>query len=265
MREGYEDGADTRESFSEQIQEILTEYNIGKKPLARLLGWGETTIIRYMEGDIPTAEYLSKLKQIHESPSYYYSLLLKNQNKLTKVAFKKSRKAVLEKIMQTKIKLLAQYIINYCNGDITMRAVEAILYYAQILSLTMYDRPLFEEECQITYNVLPYLELYDWMKLHGIDVLEIEENRISQEEKYIIQVVIKAFEWYNSKAARALLLKEREECNMEQFQNEEKKIPNDKFKECYKKLFQDYWVLKPEDFIPYVWNRVSRLMKEKNK
>ena len=29
---------------SEEIMAILRRYNIGKKPLARLLGWGETTV-----------------------------------------------------------------------------------------------------------------------------------------------------------------------------------------------------------------------------
>ena len=42
---------------SEEIKLILDRYRIGKKPLAKLLGWGETTIIRYMEGDVPTNEY----------------------------------------------------------------------------------------------------------------------------------------------------------------------------------------------------------------
>ena len=263
MKDERGDNEYVKETFSEQIQEILTEYKIGNKPLARLLGWGETTIIRYMEGDIPTTEYLSRLKQIHCDPNYYYRLLLENRDKLTNVAFKKSRKAVLEKIMNSKIKLLAQYIINYCNRDITMWAVETILYYSQILSLTMYNKPIFEEKCQITYNILPYVELYEYMKLHGIYIMEIEENQISKEEKYIIQTVIKAFEWYNFKAASALLLKEREESEMEQYQDEEKKISHDNFRECYTKLFQSYQVLKPEDFIPYVWNRISRLMEEK--
>ena len=30
-----------------EIEEILIKYNIGKKPLSLVLGWGEVTIIRY--------------------------------------------------------------------------------------------------------------------------------------------------------------------------------------------------------------------------
>ena len=80
---------------TEDVKCILLDYNIGKKPLAKLLGWGETTIIRYIEGDIPTCEYSQKLLQIKEDPNYYYDILLRNQDKLTTVAFKKSKKAVL--------------------------------------------------------------------------------------------------------------------------------------------------------------------------
>ena len=80
---------------TEEVKCILLDYNIGKKPLAKLLGWGETTIIRYIEGDIPTCEYSQKLLQIKEDPNYYYDILLKNQDKLTTVAFKKSKKQYL--------------------------------------------------------------------------------------------------------------------------------------------------------------------------
>ena len=30
-----------------EIEQILEKYNIGKKPLSLLLGWGEVTVIRY--------------------------------------------------------------------------------------------------------------------------------------------------------------------------------------------------------------------------
>ena len=36
-----------------EIEEILNKYAIGKKPLSLVLGWGEVTIIRYLEGSTP--------------------------------------------------------------------------------------------------------------------------------------------------------------------------------------------------------------------
>ena len=63
---------------SDEIIQILEKYRIGKKPLAKLLGWGETTIIRYIEGDIPTKEYSIKLRTLLDNPEFYYDLLVKS-------------------------------------------------------------------------------------------------------------------------------------------------------------------------------------------
>ena len=38
---------------TEEINSILNKYKIGKKPLAKLLGSGEITLIRYLNADIP--------------------------------------------------------------------------------------------------------------------------------------------------------------------------------------------------------------------
>lgn len=88
----------------DEIQQIITNYKIGKKPLARLLGWGETTIIRYLEGDAPTTEYSDKLRAILGNPTYYYSILMRNKGNLTNVAFRKVRR---------------QYLRDLCNLRLT--------------------------------------------------------------------------------------------------------------------------------------------------
>jgi hypothetical protein len=41
----------------EKIIEIPEKYNIGKRPLSLLLGWGEQTFSRYYDGDMPTQQY----------------------------------------------------------------------------------------------------------------------------------------------------------------------------------------------------------------
>ena len=42
-------------------KDILRKYKIGKKPLSKLLGWGEVTITRYINGDIPSKLYSDEL------------------------------------------------------------------------------------------------------------------------------------------------------------------------------------------------------------
>ena len=58
-----------------EIEEILKKYNIGKKPLSKLIGWGEVTVTRYLNGDIPTKMYSDELKKILNDEQYMLKIL----------------------------------------------------------------------------------------------------------------------------------------------------------------------------------------------
>lgn len=75
------------------IIEIVDKYDIGKRPLSLLLGWGEMTVTRYCNGDMPTKQYSDVLQRINEDADYYSSLLEQNKAKLTQVAYEKSKRA----------------------------------------------------------------------------------------------------------------------------------------------------------------------------
>lgn len=60
---------------TDMISGILEKYNIGKRPLSILLGWGEQTVSRYLDGNIPSKKYSDELKRLYEDPEYYYSML----------------------------------------------------------------------------------------------------------------------------------------------------------------------------------------------
>ena len=66
----------------EHILEIPKKYNIGKRPLSLLLGWGEQTFSRYCDGDMPTKQYSMILERIFNDPSYYLELLESNKDRL---------------------------------------------------------------------------------------------------------------------------------------------------------------------------------------
>ena len=71
------------------IHSIMSQYNIGKRPLSLLLDWGELTITRYLKGMTPKKEYLDLLKSINEDANQFYEILQKNKDKITKVAYEK--------------------------------------------------------------------------------------------------------------------------------------------------------------------------------
>lgn len=242
---------------ADEVKEILLDYNIGKKPLAKLLGWGETTIIRYIEGDIPTSEYSQKLRQIKEDPNYYYDILIKNQDKLTNIAFKKSKKAVLSILMKSKMKLIAQYIINKANGEITARRIQGILFYSQAISLGIMGKELFDEECKESYNNMPYLGLYENMKKNGIKVIDINMDYLTKKERDIVDNVYETFEWYGPKSIHALYQTESMDFLIYNEQLFNKPIPMEILKSEYKVIFEKYNVAHIKDFSLYVQKRLK--------
>jgi uncharacterized phage-associated protein len=227
---------------ADEIKLILDRYRIGKKPLAKLLGWGETTIIRYMEGDIPTNEYSNKLKAILDDPEFYYDLLCRKRECLTGVAFKKSKKAVMSKIMSTKIYAVAYYIVNKCNAEICPSYIQFLLYYAQVFSLALYDKELFQEECGINNDHIPYLKIYEGMKRCGIHILEGGEEYLSQDEIDLVDAIMDAFSWYGPKALNAMTTYEKSMSKVSRDKYNNKIIAKDTLKIYFKEILEHYQI-----------------------
>ena len=79
----------------DQIREIPEKYDIGKRPLSLLLGWGEQTFSRYYDGDMPTKQYSDILTRIYNEPQFYSELLELNKGNLkSTLAYEKSHRAV---------------------------------------------------------------------------------------------------------------------------------------------------------------------------
>ena len=108
----------------EQLMDLIKKYKIGKKPLSKLLGWGETTVLLYSAMDeVPDNEYTERLYQLYIDKGQYLEVLLQNRSNITDIAFRKSLKAIHEPIFESKILVVAQYII-----DINKRAGTLYIY-----------------------------------------------------------------------------------------------------------------------------------------
>ncbi|TAH65728.1 MAG: hypothetical protein EWM47_10895 [Anaerolineaceae bacterium] len=236
---------------SSEIKQILERYRIGKKPLAKLLGWGETTIIRYMEGDIPTNEYSIKLKTLLDNPEFYYDLLIKRQDCLTNVAFKKSKNAVLSKIMASKIYAAAYYIINKCDAEICPSYIQFLLYYIQAFSLALYDVEIFQEDYSINNEQMPYLKLYHTMKRCGINTLEVREEYLSEIERELVNAVHEAFSWYGPKALNTLMGIEKSALKISRDRHNNKIISKESIMQYFKDICEQYEIKTIDDIIKY--------------
>lgn len=248
---------------SDEIKIILDRYRIGKKPLAKLLGWGETTIIRYMEGDIPTNEYSNKLKVLFDDPEFYYDLLVKRKDCLTGVAFKKSKKAVLSKIMASKIYAIAYYIVNKSNAEICATYIQYLLYYIQAFSLALYDEEVFEEECMVNQEHIPFPKLYESMKRNGIRTIDVSEEYITDEEKLLVDAVYDSYSWYGPKALSALTTYEKTLIKISRDRYNNKIISKDTLKTYFRDVLSQYHILSYKDIINYPESKL-REFKEMN-
>lgn len=241
---------------ADEIKLILDRYRIGKKPLAKLLGWGETTIIRYMEGDIPTSEYSSKLKKLLTDPEYYYEVLCKRRDCLTGVAFKKSKKAVMSRIMASKIYSAAFYMVNKSCAEMCASYIQYLLYYAQGFSLALFDRELFPEEYSVNNDHLPYIKLYEGMKCNGIHMLEGVEEYLTAEEMGLLDEIMESFLWYGPKALCVMTDGEKAIMKISRDKSGNKIITKDAMKTYFKEVLNRYQIKSLKDVSRYPHQKI---------
>ncbi len=74
----------------DDIEKLMKIYKIGKAPLSLALGFGEVTIPRYLEGQVPSKEYSDVIKAALSSPTFMKQKLMENRGKLTDAAYRKA-------------------------------------------------------------------------------------------------------------------------------------------------------------------------------
>lgn len=191
-----------------EIEEILNKYAIGKKPLSLVLGWGEVTIIRYLEGSTPEKAYSDILKKVLEDPNTLYEYLEKNKDLITKVAYKKTLGKIMELKLtedQSKIYLISKHIIAKME-DITPLALQKILYYIQGFSTYFFDKPIFSDNAEAWVHGPVYREIYDrfsYYRYNPISKNEFESyneiDSLNEKEIKLIDSVINNFGVYSGK------------------------------------------------------------------
>lgn len=74
-----------------EIKQILKKYDIGRRPLSKLLGWGEITLTRFLQGQIPTKIYSDKLKELFDEKKFS-KLLEEGKDKIGNTTYLKCKK-----------------------------------------------------------------------------------------------------------------------------------------------------------------------------
>jgi putative zinc finger/helix-turn-helix YgiT family protein len=193
----------------EDIRAIPEKYNIGKRPLSLLLGWGEQTFSRYYDGDMPTKQYSEILKQICADPAYYLSLLERSKDNLkSDKAYEKSKTAtetllnIPVALQRSKIDVAVDYLLSQCQ-DITNMALQKALYYVQGFSYAFHRTFLFTEDCEAWVHGPVYRDIYRRYSNYCFDPIdsidEFDVSSLSVEEKLLLDSIVRHVCCYSGK------------------------------------------------------------------
>ena len=187
---------------------IPEKYDIGKRPLSLLLGWGELTFSRYCDGDIPTRQYSDILQRIYNEPQFYSDLLEANKANLkSQRTYENTRRAVdallsVDAPLNSKINTVIQYLLYQCE-DITPLALQKALYYIQGFHFAFYRTFLFSEDCQAWTHGPVYRDIYFRYRDYRFDPIEktttFDTSVFSASEKAICDSVINSLCCYSGK------------------------------------------------------------------
>ena len=194
----------------EDIEKLMKIYKIGKAPLSLALGFGEVTIPRYLEGQVPSREYSDIIKAALASPAYMKQRLMENRSKLTDAAYKKSMAAAdsIERLFNVSDKMLRviAYVFERLE-EVTPLMLQKLLYFIQGIYSALYGRPIFTEDCRAWVHGPVYNSVYNLFKefkYNPIDdarfaLLKGTEEALTDDEKRVIDIVVNTFGMYGGK------------------------------------------------------------------
>ena len=192
------------------IEKLMEIYKIGKAPLSLALGFGEVTIPRYLEGQVPSREYSDVVRAALTCPAYMKQKLRENWEKLTDTAYKKAMAAAdsiegLFSISEKMLRVIA-YLFEKLE-EVTPLMLQKLLYFVQGIFSALYGRPVFSEDCRAWIHGPVYPEVYNLFrdfKYNPIDdarfaLLAGTADALTEEEKRVIDLVVNTFGMYGGK------------------------------------------------------------------
>lgn len=194
----------------EDIEKLMKIYKIGKAPLSLALGFGEVTISRYLEGQIPSKDYSDIIKCALISPAYMKQKLTENHGKITESAYKKAMAEAesvehLFSVSKEMLRVIA-YLFEKLE-EVTPLMLQKLLYFIQGIYSALYGKPLFAEDCRAWIHGPVYPEVYNLLrdfKYNPIDdarfvLLEGTIDTLMDEEKKVIDLIVNTFGLYGGK------------------------------------------------------------------
>lgn len=204
----------------DEIQNILRKYGISAKVLAKLLGWGEATIHRYLNGMTPLPMYSDKLKLLKDT---YEMKKLVEENSNLPLELKQKIIANINNIMEEEKKVLTidvemvvDYIITFFNENddtvLTPLKLQKLLYYIQGWHLSFYSVPIFLDPIEAWEHGPVIRKIYNKYKEYGCNpIIDMHKNNVNIAllSKKIIDNVCKYFGIFDGKFLERMTHKEK--------------------------------------------------------
>ena len=195
----------------DEINLLMEKYNIEKRPLSRLLGLGELTITRYLEGQLPTKRYSDMLLRLLRYDAEMRKALEKGKQNITENAYRKVDKAIEEhehmKSHNSKIEKTALYMLQSCY-EITNMSLQKLLYYFKAFGYVLLNRDLLGEQCEAWIYGPVFPTIYAKYKKLGSQIIQIDladivyDELLEEEERKVCDYVLQCFGIYNAKFLR---------------------------------------------------------------
>lgn len=203
----------------ESIEKLMEVYNLGKSTLSLALGFGEITISRYLDGQVPSQEYSDRMKRALRDPAFMKEMLLENKDKIAESSYRKAMKAIdsytKSPSISPKMKQAISAVFQYLD-EVTPLMLQKLLYYIQGFFLALYNQPLYEEDCEAWIHGPVYRNVYDIFKDYKYNPIddprfcfyEDMDKNLSEEEENVIRIVCETFGVYSGKTLERLTHKE---------------------------------------------------------
>lgn len=245
----------------ETVKAIPKKYNIGIRPLSKLLGWGELTYTRYFKGDVPSPEYSSLLIEIYSNPKKYDEILEKGKDLISDVAYRKSKQAVYKALNINTNKLLdvTYYIIYKYSGDITHLAIQKLLYYIQAFSYAINNEFMFIDDCEAWQYGPVYKSIYQELKKYKYNTIEYNKNNqefdLTKKELSIINGVLESFGKYSPTTLKEFTHKEdpwkKTRIGLDDDEGSNRIIEKSLIGAYFTKIAEKYDIKKPNEICKY--------------
>ena len=251
----------------EDIRDLMEIFNIGKTPLSLALGFGEITITRYLEGQVPSKEYSDVIRRALCSPSFMKEMLLKNREKIADSAFTKAMKAAenLEKAftISDRMQGAIAYIFHTIDEAAPM-ALQTLLYYIEGVYSALSGKLMFSETCESWRHGPVYRNVYNLFRDFRYNpaddarfaVLRGKKELLSDEERHAADLVLGTFGRYGGKALELIALKEEPWVNAREGYGPDEssgaEISNDSIKEYFVSVSRKYNLSSEEGINDYI-------------